>query len=131
MSTLKEIIYSTTLNKCPRCHEGKVFENDNPYSFKNGLQMNKNCSSCGLKYEKETGFFYGAMYVSYALQVGLFICLYTLDTFFWHLKALVLVSIVIGAILLLMPVTFRWSRILWMNFFTPYQKSKSVENTTV
>lgn len=131
MSTIKEIFYSTVANKCPHCHEGKVFENNNPYGFKNGLKMYKNCSECGLKYEKETGFFYGAMYVSYALQAGLFITLYALDTFFWHLPSIVLVSIIIGAVLVLIPVTFRWSRILWINFFTAYQRNKVHENPAV
>lgn len=131
MSKISESIYSTVANRCPRCHEGKVFENDNPYSFTDGLKMNKTCSSCGLKYEKETGFFYGAMYVSYALQAGLFITLYTLDMFFWNLKALTLVSIVIGAIVVLIPVTFRWSRTLWLNFFTSYRKNKPLENSPV
>lgn len=26
-------IYSTVANKCPRCHSGKMFENNNPQPF--------------------------------------------------------------------------------------------------
>lgn len=56
---LPEILYSAAANKCARCHSGKIFENNNPYSFKNALIMNESCSECGLKYEREPGFFMG------------------------------------------------------------------------
>jgi hypothetical protein len=32
--------------------------------------MNEKCSHCGLKYQIEPSFFYGAMYVSYGLNVA-------------------------------------------------------------
>jgi hypothetical protein len=32
--------------------------------------MHDNCSHCGLKYQIEPSFFYGAMYVSYGLNVA-------------------------------------------------------------
>jgi uncharacterized protein (DUF983 family) len=119
---LLDALYSTVANKCPRCHEGQVFENNNPYSFHNGLTMHTHCPVCHLKYERETGYFYGAMYVSYALQVALFITLYTLDSLWWHLPAAVLLSIIIGCIVAIFPVTFRWSRVLWLGIFTKYEK---------
>ena len=113
--------YSTVANKCPRCQSGIVFENNNPYSFHNGLMMNKHCESCGLKYEREVGYFYGAMFVSYALQTGLITLLYFLDMFWWNLPSLTLVFIIIGSIFVLFPVTFRWSRILWIAMFTKFE----------
>lgn len=116
------VLHAALYNKCPRCHAGKVFENNNPYSFKNGLTMRKHCVSCGLKYEREVGYFYGAMYVSYALQVGLVVMLYLLNSFWWQLDIPVLVGIIIGCALSLFPVTFRWSRIMWIGFFTPYDE---------
>lgn len=128
MSNLKDTLYTTVSNKCPRCHHGKVFENNNPYSLKNGLKMNKNCPDCGLKYEKEPGFFYGAMYVSYALQVALFIILFTLNYWFFNVSAGVLVTMVITSIVALFPVTFRWSRIIWLNFFIHSHSNKPPES---
>jgi uncharacterized protein (DUF983 family) len=115
------ILQSTFTNKCPRCQSGKVFENNNPYSVKNGLTMMKHCEWCGLKYEREVGYFYGAMYVSYALQTVLVTLLYVLNRFWWNLSPLILVFIIIGSAIVLFPVTFRWSRILWIGIFTKYE----------
>jgi uncharacterized protein (DUF983 family) len=119
---ITDAIYSTVANKCPRCHQGQVFENNNPYSFRNGFKMHKHCPECGLKYERETGYFYGAMYVSYAIQVAVFVALFTIDTLWVHMPTALLLSIIIGAIVALMPVTFRWSRIMWVAIFTKYEK---------
>lgn len=116
-----DIIHDTITNTCPRCKIGHVFENNNPYSFKNGLKMNKHCPHCNLKFEREVGYFYGAMYVSYALQTGLITLLYTLNMFWWNLPSLTLVFIILALIFGLFPVTFRWSRIIWIGGFTGRQ----------
>jgi len=113
-----DITYATIANKCPRCNLGRVFENNNPYSLKNGLRMNKHCPNCNLKFEREVGYFYGAMYVSYGLQTTLITLLYTLNMFWWNIPSLPLVLIIISLIFILFPVTFRWSRIIWISSFT-------------
>ncbi len=118
MGRINEIIYATIANKCPRCNVGQVFENNNPFSLKNGLRMNKHCPHCKLKFEREVGYFYGAMYVSYGLQTALITFLYFLNMFWWDLPPLILVFIILSLILALFPVTFRWSRIIWISSFT-------------
>ncbi len=115
--------YSAFGNRCPRCHNGRVFENNNPYNLKNGLTMKEKCPNCGLKYEREVGYFYGAMYMSYALQVGLFVILYFLNSIWWKLENLTILLIIIVLVISLFPITFRWSRILWIAFFTPFDKT--------
>ena len=117
-----EIIYSTVTNTCPRCHQGKVFENNVAYNFKNGLKMKTTCSQCDLKYERETGFFYGAMYVSYALMSGILIIWFLIDLLWLHLDAISLATLVTSTMLILFPVAFRWARIIWLNFFVRYDK---------
>ncbi|HXB10500.1 MAG TPA: DUF983 domain-containing protein [Bacteroidia bacterium] len=119
--TLKDVLFSVMANKCPRCHKGNFFENNNPYNFRNGLTMNVHCPECGLRYERETGYFYGAMFVSYALQVGLFILLYTLNTFWWKLEAPIIISIISILAFAVFPFTFRHSRIFWVAMFTKYE----------
>ena len=65
-STIKNIF----TNKCPNCSKGKVFA-DKSFYFSMGFpKMNKTCSHCGFTFEKEPGFFFGAMFVSYAIGVG-------------------------------------------------------------
>lgn len=44
--------------RCPRCLQGRIFC---------GLfQMNSKCPNCGLTFDREHGYFTGAMYVSYS-----------------------------------------------------------------
>lgn len=120
---IPEILYSAATNTCARCHKGKVFENNNPYNFKNALSMNDSCSECHLKYEREPGFFYGALYVSYALMSGIFIVWFIGDLLWIHMEAVSLAIVVMSTMLLLFPVVYRTARILWLNFFVRYDKS--------
>jgi uncharacterized protein (DUF983 family) len=120
---ISDLMYAAVpKNKCPRCHEGKVFENNNPYNFHNGLTMYKHCPSCGLKYERETGYFYGAMYVSYGLQVAVFASLFALNTIWWHLQSSLIIAVIICSVVSVFPITFRTSRIMWVALFTKYEK---------
>lgn len=121
-----EIIHSTVRNRCPRCHHGKIFENNFAYNLKNGVKMNSGCSECGLKYERETGFFYGAMYVSYALMSGILIIWFLGDLLWLHLDALSLATMAVSTMLVLFPVVYRWARIIWLNFFVHYDKAYSI-----
>ncbi len=116
-------IYSTVANKCPRCHSGKMFENNNPYNLSNGLKMKESCDHCHLTYEREPGFFFGAMYVSYALFAGLFILWFVADALWFHLDSIILVTLVAASMLILVPVSFRWARSLWINFFVSFDKT--------
>lgn len=120
---IPEILYSTITNTCPRCHKGKVFKKRNPYNLKHLSSMHEQCSSCGLVYEKEPGFFYGAMYVSYALMSGWLIIWFLADLLWFHLDAIVLASGITISMILITPLFFHWSRLIWLNFFVRYKKS--------
>jgi uncharacterized protein (DUF983 family) len=127
---IPEIIYSTAANKCPRCHKGKVFENNNPYSLKKPFEMRDSCSECSLKYEREPGFFYGALYVSYALMAGVFIIWFLADLLWIHMHAVTLAIVVASTMLMLFPLVFRSARIIWLNFFIRFDKKYSGKNKT-
>ena len=83
--------------------------------------MHVHCPSCNLKYEPEPGFFYGAMYVSYALSimlVGLTWFVFTLAGFeFWAV-----IWTIIPLLLIAIPFLFKISRAIWMNLFIHYDK---------
>src|SRR5690554_7368324 len=66
-------VKSVLTNKCPKCHEGKVFKYKTIFHPKKFDKMYDTCSACGHKYELETGFFYGSMYASYATIVAFFV----------------------------------------------------------
>jgi uncharacterized protein (DUF983 family) len=50
--------------KCPKCRRGDMFANS-MYGF-SSQKMNERCSHCGYTFEIEPGYFYVAMFVSYA-----------------------------------------------------------------
>jgi len=116
------ILYSMLMNKCSRCHKGDVFVSKNPYNFKNMFNVHKACSHCNLTYEREPSFFYGAMYVSYAISSGWFIIWYALENFVLNWETIHFALFVTGFVIVVSPLTLRWSRLIWLNFFFKYKK---------
>ena len=85
--------------------------------------MHENCSHCETKYKMEPSFFYGAMYVSYALGIAFGVAAFIVTYFFIGEKSLVNNFIVIIATLIVfMPVIMRLSRNIWINMFLSYDK---------
>lgn len=107
-------------SKCPQCQSGKMF-NYPFYDLKRFMEMDSHCKVCNLKYEIEPGFFWGAMYVSYALTVGLMLVLG--GSIFWlsHGKASFWGYIIpiVSSLILSSPLTFRYARVLMLYLFSP------------
>lgn len=112
--------------KCPRCHEGEFFVS-HPYDLKHAGEIHENCPVCGLKYSKEPGFYYGAMYVSYALGVAVFVTLWVSMKLFFNIQSTaVQIGVIIAISLVLTPYLYALSKIIWANFFIRYDRlSKS------
>lgn len=72
MSSNSKVLSFVTA-KCPNCGKGSVFSH-NLYSTK-FIEVNKECECCKFSYEPEPGFYYGAMYFAYAINVGIIITL--------------------------------------------------------
>ncbi len=115
-------LYSIIFKKCPVCHEGDLFTSK-AYDLKNFSDMHENCTHCGQKYQIEPSFFEGAMYVSYGMQVALLLTVFVgSKILFDHVNPIYTMAVVIGLALLLLPITFRYSRSIWINFFMSYDK---------
>lgn len=115
-------------NKCPRCTEGAFWPSSNPYTnfFKNKGAVYTHCDKCGLRYERETGFWYGAMYVSYAIGVAIFVAAWVatnvlLPEGYSFIKQLLMI---LAAIVILAPVNYYLSRLIWINLFIHYNPEK-------
>ncbi len=111
-----------TMNKCSRCHQGDVFVSKNPYKLSKMFEMHKTCNHCHLEYEREPSFFYGALYVSYAISSGWFMIWFALQNYVLNWETLHFALFVTGFIILVAPLTLRWSRLIWLNFFFKYKK---------
>ena len=113
-------IYSIWHNKCPRCQEGDFFVKPAGFRFKDNLKTHENCSNCGLKYMIEPSFFYGAMYVSYAITVAMAVAVFVICQLF----DLSLVASLIGILVVLIlanPFVMRVSRLLYINMFIRFK----------
>lgn len=92
--------------RCPGCREGDVFAG--------AFRMHETCAECGVRFEREQGYFLGAMYMSYGLGLIEVTPL---------VLALVLLGVGYGWILvatgLLLAASsswlFRYGRILWLH----------------
>lgn len=103
--------------RCPQCREGKLFPFA-AYSLTKFTKINQECSSCGVKFEREPRFFDGAMYISYALSVGLFlVSAFIIYMFFHPVSENVYMIAIISEVVLLYPIMFRYSRIFYLYLF--------------
>lgn len=109
-------------HKCPRCLEGDIYATKSSYDLKNITNMKHSCEKCELDFEREPGYYYGAMYVSYALTVAigvsLFVAYIVLFPTFDSVTYLVALTLLL---LVLSPWTFRTSRVIWLNFFIKFK----------
>jgi uncharacterized protein (DUF983 family) len=105
--------------KCPRCRTGNIFANS-MYGLK-VQKMHSTCPHCKMRFEKEPGYFYVAMFISYALNVAQMIAFAVLTYFLTgNLEDPFLYMVVLCVtIILLAPVNYRYSRIILLTWLTP------------
>lgn len=101
---------------CPNCEQTKMFKtNGNPFIFRMPI-MNKECANCGYVYERETGFFFGAMYVSYGLTCAQMIAIFVLGLLF-KLEFMTMFFAIIFITFSLSTINYKLARIIWLNIF--------------
>lgn len=119
-------LYQMLWVKCPKCHEGDMFEESNPYVLGKLTKMHKTCPTCGADFVKEPGFYFGAAYVSYALTVALWVAvlvaMYTFDALGWITFSFLenpwtFISTAIATLMLSLPYVYRLSRSIWIGIF--------------
>jgi uncharacterized protein DUF983 len=77
--------------------------------------MNRTCPVCGIAFEREPGYFLGAMYFSYAMAVAAVAPMVVLGL--WRGWSYPLIGVLAGLeLLLLSPLLFRYSRTIWLHF---------------
>jgi uncharacterized protein (DUF983 family) len=101
------LMWAMVRARCPRCREGRM--------FRGSLTMNDPCPVCGLLFQREEGYFLGAMYCSYVLSsVILGVFYFIAAAFYPNVNGALLVLLVMIPYLPLVPAVFRYSRVLWV-----------------
>lgn len=118
-------LYSILTGTCPVCHQESMYMESNPYKMGQVFEMHERCSHCGTKYKIEPSFFYGAMYVSYAVGIAFAVAAFVISYFFLGSTLLVGFLAIIGTLVGFMPVIMRLSRNIWINFFFSYDPARA------
>jgi uncharacterized protein (DUF983 family) len=97
---------------CPRCREGAIFRLP---VWRGYLAMHERCPVCGLRFEREPGYFLGALYVSYAVSIPpvLALMLVFWRALGWRFETAVLAAFL--AYLPAVPLVTRAARVVWIH----------------
>lgn len=106
---------------CPRCQNESMYVQKNPYRLNQVLTMHESCSHCKLVYQIEPSFFYGAMYVSYAVNVALGVAAFIIAHVFIGLELIPSFVTIVATLLVLYPPVLRLSRNMYINMFVSYE----------
>jgi hypothetical protein len=106
-------------SKCPQCQSGKMYTHSF-YNLKHFTGMNETCPVCKIKFEVEPGFFWGAMYVSYAFSVAIMLSIGGTILFLSHGKADFWSYIIpiVSSYILFSPLSYRYARVVMIYLFS-------------
>lgn len=115
-------LYAIVSGKCPHCRRGDIFTG-NIYGF-NIQRTNDKCAHCDQRFEIEPGYFYAAMYVSYAMNI---IEMISMGFITYYLSGgrldfdsvWLYVGVIFLTSLLLSPFNYRYSRIILLHLLSP------------
>jgi uncharacterized protein (DUF983 family) len=113
-------LYSILTGTCPKCQNESMYLDKNPLHLSKVLKMHEKCSHCGLKYQIEPSFFYGAMYVSYGLNVAIGIAVFIISYVLLNYDIKVSFISIVTSLIVLFPFVLRWSRNIYINMFISY-----------
>ena len=118
-------LYSILTGSCPKCHEESMYTNNNAYVLSDTLKMHERCSNCNTKYKIEPSFFYGSMYVSYAVGIAFAVAAFVISYMFFGASVNIAFISIIFTLIVFLPIILRLSRNIWINLFMSFDKSLS------
>ena len=99
-------LWALLRQRCPVCLRGQVFTSL--------FGMYTHCPACGVKYERETGYFLNSMFIGYT--AGFLVLIPTaVLLFFLDVSIAVFSIVIILETVVMTPLLFRYARILWMH----------------
>jgi uncharacterized protein (DUF983 family) len=119
--------------KCPRCRRGSMFAGG-IYNFGSN-KIYDHCPHCNLHFEIEPGYFYAAMYVSYALNIAEAFAIVALTFLLTHntTSPWLYCGVIFAGCLLFSPLNFRYSRVVLLYWLSPkihYQPHLDTDDST-
>lgn len=113
----KPVVTSILSEKCPKCREGQIFRKKD--YFLQFPKMYDNCPHCGFRFDREPGYFLGAMYFSYALAVLQGIITFLICYFFFpELPTIAIPLIILGVVTIFSYFNYKLSRVIYLYIFS-------------
>jgi uncharacterized protein (DUF983 family) len=95
--------------RCPRCCRGRIYAH--------GMKMNERCPTCNLLFEREPGYFLGALYVSYGMASFILIALLLIGHWLFPDIDLGWMVLICGVVFVpFVPTVTRYARVIWIFF---------------
>lgn len=104
---IKKHLLGVIKNRCPHCLEGIVFS-----SF---LKMNTHCAVCGIKYEREQGYFLMGIFFGYLLSFIIAAVTLVILLIFFEPTPFVYIGGASLPLVILSPLIFRFGRLIWLH----------------
>jgi len=104
-------LVSILRQRCPRCRVERMFVHSILWGWP---KMHERCLACDLKFEREEGYFLGAMYISYLMAL---VVITLIAVLLWSLTGWWITKAVIWAVVLFLPLTpllTLFARVLWI-----------------
>ncbi|MFB0905123.1 MAG: DUF983 domain-containing protein [Nonlabens sp.] len=118
-------LYSIFTGACPVCHNESMYTSSNLYNPSKTQEMNERCHHCDTKYKIEPSFFYGSMYVSYGVGVGIAMVAFFLGYFVFELSRWTIFLVITSISIVSLPIVIRLSRNIWINIFMDFDEDKA------
>jgi uncharacterized protein (DUF983 family) len=97
--------------RCPRCRAGTIFRSS---IFRGFPKMCERCPVCDLKFQREEGYFLGAMYISFGLAL---VTIALIAALLWGITGWWITKATIWAVVLFLPLApaiSLFARVLWI-----------------
>lgn len=110
------LVINILQEKCPNCGQAHVFKKKE--KFFQFPVMKDRCEVCDYKFDREPGYFLGAMYLSYALAVLQGIITFLVCYFFFPGLPTIWIPILIMLVIVLFSFkNYKLSRIIYIHIF--------------
>ena len=117
--------------QCPRCRKGNLFQAGSLLRPGSLFKMHGHCPQCAQSFEPEPGFYFGAMFVSYAINTALFIAAWVALTVIYPDYSLtMLLGLLTAVVILGLPLTYRLSRSIWLAIFVRFDPQASQKKSS-
>lgn len=115
--------------KCPNCRRGEMFINNSVFPLSKMLDLVPVCKVCGQKMVSETnngpGINYAVTVIVFFLNLLWYWPVFGISYFDNSLYYYMTVSTII--VILIQPWTMRYSRVLYLYFYVPYQSNRHIK----